>query len=203
MLEPKKKPCKGTGIAKENGCGKPVLDRVYGLGKYCCYVNWLLNTKEGQEKRNKSIIKVQKPRKQFEKAKVQKTKETTLKMAHNSTKSAVHAYIRDRDRGKPCISCKQPHNNDFQAGHFHKAELFETLKYNLANINGQCVGCNIHNEGNLDGYIINLPYRIGKQRFDALESLAAIDKTRSKVWDIESLKAVRDCVRKLHKELPR
>lgn len=194
----KEKPCKGIDKAKGYGCGKLTMHRVHGLGKMCCYPDWLLNSDAGKAKLSKSIFKVQKPRLDFEKTEIEHKATSELNKAKKLTKTAVHAYVRQRDAGKPCISCGEPWRPDFQAGHYHKAELFETLKFNLDNIHGQCTGCNIHKDGNLEQYNINLPLRIGHERFAALQGLAQIDKHQVKVWNIENLKEIRESVKKLN-----
>ena len=200
-IKTKEKPCKGTGQASGYGCGKLTLYRTYGLGQMCCYRDWLLNSDPGKVKMQKSIFKVQKLRLEFEKAERDHKDTSALKTALKLTKTVVHAYVRQRDTGRPCISCGEPWRPDFQAGHYHKSELYETLKFHLDNIHGQCPGCNIHKDGNLEQYNINLPLRIGSERFSDLQALAQIDKHQVKVWNIENLKEIREKVKKLTKEL--
>jgi len=198
----KEKPCKGSGLAKGYGCGKPtkVENRIYGLGKMCgCYSDWLLNSENGKIKLSKSILKVQKPRLGMEQAEAEQKQRTALKKAHDVTKIVVHSFVRDRDKGFPCISCNIDWNPDFQAGHFYKSETYETLKYNTNNINGQCVRCNIHLDGNFDSYSLNLPKRIGQERYNALVKLAEIDKQFVKVWNVENLKEVQNNIKALSK----
>lgn len=189
-MTPKEKKCLGQGIAKGYGCGAmtAVQNRVYGLGKMCgCYSDWLLNTDAGKLKMQRAIIKVSKPRLELEKAEKEKSTRSKLKQTHNHTKILVHAYVRERDKGKPCVSCGADWKPDFQAGHFFSANSFETLKYNLDNINGQCQGCNLFNEGNHENYALRLPNRIGVENYQNLVKLAEIDKQASKVHTIESL----------------
>ena len=53
----KAKKCKGTGKATGYGCGALQFERRYGLGLKCgCFGKWLLNTPEGKEKLNKTVI---------------------------------------------------------------------------------------------------------------------------------------------------
>lgn len=189
----KEKPCKGIGVAIGFGCGKltKVENRIYGLGKMCgCYCDWLLNSENGKVKMSKSILKVQKPRLDFEQKQVEKKELTRLKLMLNSTKTKVHAHVRNRDIGLNCISCNTPYSNDFQAGHFYPAGSFETLKFHLDNINGQCVQCNLFKDGNFENYSLNLPKRIGLERYNELVKLAEIDKQFQKVWTVEKLKEI-------------
>lgn len=198
----KEKPCKGTGQAKGYGCGTPTKHRTYGLGKMCCYSKWLLESDADKVKLQKAVFKVQKPRLDLLNAEKQHKDTSELKRALKTTKTIVHEYVRLRDSGKPCISCSEPWRPDFQAGHYHKAELYETLKFHLDNINGQCPGCNIHKDGNLEQYNINLPLRIGAEAFNNLQQLAQIDKHYSKVWNLDNLKEVRDRIKALKRYLP-
>jgi len=193
MLEPKEKPCKGNNSKTFGlGCGKPTKYRVYGLGKMCgCYSDFLLNTEAGKLILNKSILKVQKPRLEMQKVEKLDKETKTLKASLINTRMQVHAYVRERDKGKPCVSCGCDWNNNFQAGHYYKAETFETLKFNLENINGQCQKCNLFLDGNFDNYGLNLPSRIGIDKFNELTKLAEVDKHFSKVWNVENLKEVR------------
>jgi hypothetical protein len=198
-IQPKLKICRGSGKAKGfDGCGKPTLHRVYGLGKMCgCYSKWLLNTDAGKLKLSKAIGNVQKPRLELEKAEKERKTRSALKQAHNHTKILVHAYVRERDKYKPCISCGCNWHPDFQAGHHYKAELYETLKYDLDNISGQCVKCNIRKDGNFSEYALRLPNRIGIERYNILVGKAEIDKQQSKVWTVENLKEIQQKIKSL------
>lgn len=198
----KQKSCKGQGKAFGYGCGKltNVENRIYGLGKMCgCYSDWLLNSDIGKSILQKSISNVQKPRIELEKAYKENKEKKGIAGALLVTKTLVHAYVRKRDQNKPCISCGCQWNDKFQAGHYYPGGSFETLKFNLDNINGQCEQCNLFKEGNFENYTLNLPKRIGKIRFDNLVKLAEIDKQFSKVWNLENLKEIRDKIKKENK----
>jgi hypothetical protein len=120
----------------------------------------------------------------------------------NSVKNACHKYIRERDKGKPCVSCGTQWHKDFHAGHYYKAEIFSSIKFNEYNINGQCVKCNIRKEGNLNDYEINLPNRIGIDSFKALKQLAILDRKQTNFkWDREELKRIRLYYNKKFKEI--
>ena len=187
----KEKPCKGQGVAIGFGCGKMinVAFRKYGLCT-SCYPTFLFTSDNGKVIMQKAINKVQKPRLELEQKQVEKTELTRLKLMLNSTKTKVHAHVRNRDIGLNCISCNTPYSDDFQAGHFYPAGNFETLKFHLDNINGQCVQCNLFKDGNFENYSLNLPKRIGLERYNELVRLAGIDKQFSKVWTVENLKEI-------------
>jgi hypothetical protein len=194
------KKCKGQGKATGYGCGilVNVKNRFYGLGRTCgCYSNWLINSEQGKIILANALNKVQRARLQYENVKDEYMSNKSIKEAKHHTKIVVHAFVRERDKYKPCISCNAEWKDDFQCGHFFKAELFETLKYNLHNLNGQCPRCNLFVDGNVQNYALNLPGRIGQENFDALVKLAEVDKHHQKFWTIEKLKEVRNNIKKL------
>jgi hypothetical protein len=197
MIQEKK--CKGQGKAISfKGCGKPTNVKFRKLGLCTsCYPTFLMDTEVGKIIMQKALFKVQKPRLDFQKAEQEHKEKPKLKLAHERTKQVVHAYVRERDKGLDCISCYAPYNSDFQAGHFFSANSFTTLKYNLDNIHGQCVQCNLYFEGAHENYSLNLPKRIGQQRYNELVKLAEIDKHHSKIWNLENLKEIRETIKKL------
>lgn len=79
-----------------------------------------------------------------------------------------NAYIRERDKNKPCISCGRSLVGKFDAGHFFSVGAYPNLRFNEDNVFGQCVACNQHKHGNINEYSIQLPLRIGQEKYDAL-----------------------------------
>lgn len=205
MIPAKKKPCKGIGPAKGfKGCNKPTKHRTHGLGKMCgCYAKWLLTTQAGQAKMERAALKATKPRRELQAAEKEHSEQRGITSLLNNLKKACHEYIRLRDKGKPCASCGSPWNEEFQAGHYFKAETYSGIRFHPWNINGQCVQCNIHLEGNFDGYSLLLPDRIGKEAFDELHRLAANYKRNEATfkWDREELKAKRNYFKNQIKQL--
>ena len=200
MIEIKSKKCKGIGKAFGfSGCKTETLFRTHGLCSRC-YPKFLQEDERGKIIMFNAINKVQKPRKDFEKVQSEDKERSALKQAHSTTKTVVHAYVRERDKGKPCISCGNDWKPNFQAGHGYKAETYETLKYHLHNVNGQCEQCNLRKDGDFAGYSLNLPDRIGLENYNELVRLAGIDKQRSKVWNVDNLKELRDMVKKIKKQ---
>lgn len=133
----KEKKCKGHGVAKGFGCGKmiDVRFRVYGLGKMCCYPDWLLNSENGKIKLQKSILKATKPKFDLVKAK----KETTD--WNKKLQAKINLIVRLIDYGLPClakgIKAKQMH-----AGHVFSRGSNPTLRFNLHNIHRQSAQSN-------------------------------------------------------------
>jgi len=148
-------------------------------------------------KKEKEESKRQKANKDFQIVERKYNDDKKLTAALLNTKTQVHAYVRERDKGKPCISCNKPYQSDFEAGHHYSANSFLTLKFNLDNIFGQCLYCNRHLESNFDNYALNLPKRIGQERYNKLVELAGIDKQFQKVWNLENLKEIRNEIKKL------
>jgi hypothetical protein len=197
----KEKQCKGTGKAKGfDACGTMTFKRTYGLCP-SCYASWLLNTPEGKEKLQKTTLKITKPKRDLQKAINEKKEQSSLSYLKQNTVNACHEYIKLRDKGKPCVSCGQPWNKEHQAGHFYKAELYSNLKYDEFNIHNQCVGCNIHKNGNEQKYRERILLRISTDELDRLDRDAAEYKVMNFKWDRENLKQIRDYYKKKLKDL--
>ena len=84
-----------------------------------------------------------------------------------------NAFIRDRDSGEysllfQCISCRAYKSIDkMNAGHFYPGTHSAT-KFDVDNVHGQCVRCNMHLHGNLIEYQKNLIPKIGLKAFKAI-----------------------------------
>ena len=81
----------------------------------------------------------------------------------------VNLYIRQRDAGKPCISCGKPIVGQVHAGHYISQGMHGFLRYHLDNISAQCPNCNVWLRGNLIKYRMNLVKKIGLERVEYLE----------------------------------
>jgi len=83
-----------------------------------------------------------------------------------------NAYIRERDKDKPCISCgKYVEKKD--AGHFFAVGGYSGLRFDEDNVHGECPYCNRYDESHLIGYAENLKIKIGEQDYQALKDRAA------------------------------
>lgn len=80
-----------------------------------------------------------------------------------------NAYIRERDKGKGCISCGITLTGKYDAGHFYPVGSYKNLRFDEDNCWGQCVHCNQHKHGNLNEYRFGLAGRIGYERLEALD----------------------------------
>ena len=119
----------------------------------------------------------------------------------DQTKLIVHDYIRERDKGKPCISCGSQWKNDFQACHRFNVKQFNGIRFDLMNIHGGCVGCNIYLDGNYDAYDLRLPNRIGEEEYQKLHKRAKIAFKIPHTFTRTELKEIQKQVKLLKKQL--
>ena len=185
-METKPKKCKGSGKAIGHGCGDLVKYRKYGLGMFCCYTDWLLNTDEGKQIIHKNTIsgkKVidKKQKVENKKAKIENKSIAVLKL---EAKQPFQKLIRIRDHRKKCICCDEmlPFNiGEYDAGHYFKSEIYSGLIFHPNNVHGQRVYCNQHLHGNEAGYNNGLVIRIGWDEYNKLNSIK--DSLKSFKWD--------------------
>lgn len=177
-------------------------NRKLGLGREClCYSKFLINTPEGNARIKKAELKATKPRRELEKAQKERKQTNTLQNLLQSVVNSCHKYIRLRDKYKPCISCGANWNEHFQSGHFYKAELYSSLKFHPKNINGQCRVCNLHKDGNFEGYRKGMIERYDLKFVQNLEKDARKDKSEPFKWDREQLREERTVYNQMIKEL--
>lgn len=119
--------------------------------------------------------------------------------------AAFNAYIRERDRGLPCISCgSMPNDGDLltgsriDAGHYRSTGSCPELRFEPLNCHAQCVKCNRNLSGNAVEYRIRLIKRIGQASVEWLEGLH-----EAKRYTIEDLKAIKAKYREKTRELKR
>jgi len=139
---------------------KAELGKVINNGFYCdlnCATEYAFKNKEkGKE------IKHKEQKKEYNANKL-----STRKRA---AKEACHAYIRLRDKDKPCICCGEPLGNDFHAGHFLESGNNPQVRYDEDNIHGQRAYCNTFKGGDSGFYRVNLVKKIGLEKVELLES---------------------------------
>ncbi|NWK87016.1 recombination protein NinG [Raoultella terrigena] len=99
---------------------------------------------------------------------------------------AVNAYVRERDRDLPCVSCGTYTSAQWDAGHYRTTAAAPQLRFDPRQIHKQCIVCNQHKSGNLVPYRIELIRRIGQEAVDDIEA----DHDRHR-WTIEECKAIK------------
>lgn len=102
----------------------------------------------------------------------------------------VNAYVRERDKDLPCISCGKQ-CGPAQAGHYIAQGSSGALRYNLDNLNVQGAGCNLYKHGNLVEYRLGLIKKIGVKRVEWLEE----HRKDIKRWNKEELQEIVDGLR--------
>ena len=89
-------------------------------------------------------------------------------------------YIRLRDEGKGCVSCKENHFE--HASHFFSVRMYDAMRFDEGNVHGGCAKCNTFLFGNLYYYGKRLPDRIGQERFKELVRRAEESKKTQHKW---------------------
>lgn len=104
-------------------------------------------------------------------------------------KQAEHifnAWIRNRDKDLPCISCGSYNGTD--AGHYYAAGHYTALRFNEVNVNLQCKKCNLFLSGNQINYRKGLIAKYGEKKVLMLENSA--DLRRHHKWGRVELLAI-------------
>lgn len=136
-----------------------------------------------------------------------KQRKEAIKSLSDYTKEAqvaFNAYIRERDKDKPCICCNGlssldgSRGGDWDCGHYRSTGAAPHLRFNEDNAHRQRKFCNQHRSGNAVEYRIGLIARIGLERVEALEN-----DNRTHKWAREELIAIRDKYRDKLKGLKR
>lgn len=109
--------------------------------------------------------------------------------------AAFNAYIRARDKGKPCICCGLPLSSGdvggaYDCGHYRSVGSAPHLRFHEDNAHGQRKQCNRWGAGRAVDYRLGLIDRIGLARVEALEADQA-----SRKYTIDELRAIRDLYR--------
>lgn len=132
--------------------------------KVCSLTCALAYAKSDVEKQNAKAWRKEK--------KIMKEKLKTYSDWLKDLEKAVNEFIRLRDKGKPCISCGAL-NYTMSAGHYFPAGSYGNVRFDEDNIHGQCwFNCNSSKHGNLAEYTLRLPDRIGRDRFEQLQTRA-------------------------------
>lgn len=164
------------------GCRKAAT-QWSGLYAWCCPEHGALLVKQIREREAVAKAKAE--------AKMHRERKQAVRPRGKvlaDTQRAFNAYIRERDKHLPCISCGRPNDGLHQrhAGHFLSVGSHPALRFDPDNCHAQCSVCNNHLSGNLHGYRPNLVARIGQERVERLESQHPPAK-----WSREQLEALK------------
>lgn len=114
---------------------------------------------------------------------------------------AFNAYIRERDKDKPCICCGKSLLLDaigggFDCGHYRSVGSAPHLRFDERNANGQRKQCNRYGSGRAVDYRLGLIKRIG------IESVMEIEADNEpKHYTIEELKEIKAMYKQKLREL--
>lgn len=116
---------------------------------------------------------------------------------------AFNAWVRERDRGLPCISCGRTPDDSrlvtgsyWDASHYRSVGACSSLRFDEDNVHAACTTCNRHKSGNILEYRIALIEKIGQERVDRLESAPKHYR-----WTKEEAIQIRDRYRRRLREL--
>lgn len=132
-----------------------------------------------------------KSKKQWNKKKERLRKELmTLPKLKAKARQIFQSWIRERDKNLPCISCGKTTAEQWDGGHYLKAEIYSGLIFDERNVHKQCSYCNNYLAGNPLEYRRGLISRYGEEFVYLLEEEA--DKNRVKKYSKEELYSIID-----------
>lgn len=126
-----------------------------------------------------------------ETAKADRVKRERLKSRADwarEAQAAFNKWVRLRDMGKPCISCKRHHTGQIHAGHYLSRGARPELAYEPLNVHAQCSPCNMHLSGNIALYRKNLVELIGLEKVEWLEG--PHEPKHYSIDDLKNIKAI-------------
>lgn len=114
---------------------------------------------------------------------------TKLSIYEGLAKKVFQKWVRLRDEHLGCISCGTRVTEQWDGGHYHKAELYSGVIFNEMNVNKQCCYCNgPYMDGNPTGYRKGLIEKYGLEAVRELDVLAIQTKqykfTREELTEI-------------------
>lgn len=160
-----------------------------------------LSEQRRNKDREKALAKLKKEKQKKEREEKDKLKSRKLAVKPLSyftkqAQTAFNAFIRERDKDEPCISCGRFHEGQYHAGHYRTTGANPELRFDEDNCHKQCAPCNNHLSGNIENYTPRLIEKIGQERFDRLMGSHELPK-----WKREDYERIRDHYRAKLKEL--
>jgi len=189
IKEPSEEPClkpKSCASGKQKKCkhcGK-LFTKTRPLQAVC---SWQCGVDVGRAALDKHIAKEDRLERTRLKTKAQWMKEAQV---------AFNAFIRERDKDKPCISCQRTEAVQWHAGHYRTTKAAPELRFDEFNVHKQCSQCNDYLSGNIPMYRANLVRIHGVEYVDYLEG-----KHEPKHYTIDDLKEIKALYKRKLKEL--
>ena len=154
LSTPKSKKCKACGFLFT-----PFLSTQRTCGVSCAVIDVQEQHTAHQERQARKDLKVGREK--------LKTKSDHL----NDAQKACNAFIRERDKNEPCISCgTMKQDIQYCAGHYKTRGGHPELRFHPMNIHKQCNHrCNLHLSGNVPEYRLKLIKKIGLKNVEWLE----------------------------------
>ena len=156
-----------------------------------------------REKEERAQVKAARMAAKVERAEIRRRKEAIKAIPDliKEAQVAFNAFIRERDRAKPCICCGLPLGagevgGAFDCGHYRSTGSASHLRFDERNAHAQRKVCNHWGAGRAVDYRIGLVARIGLEAVEALES-----DNQPRKWTREELIAIRTEYRAKAKQL--
>ena len=100
--------------------------------------------------------------------------------------ASFNAYIRERDKALPCVSCGRHHDGQYHAGHYRTTAAAPQIRFDERQVWKQCAPCNNHLSGNIANYRPELIRRIGLEQVEDIENNSELKR-----WTIDELKQIK------------
>lgn len=124
-----------------------------------------------------SKLKEKKEQKDWkERKKVLKKELLTVQDYLKIAQQVFNKYIRERDKGKPCIACGSNNMKKVNASHYFSAGGHFNVRFDENNVFSGCEHCNTFLSGNLIPFRENLIKRIGMNEFEKLTERSQITR---------------------------
>lgn len=153
---------------------KRVEDGVVIKGAFFCNIDHA--TSYAYERRSVGKKKIEKEFNKETARRKRKLKENDKPHRTREAQKAFNAFIRERDKKNPCVSCgifrdetAVSNGSNWHAGHYKTTGARPELRFNEANCHKQCAHCNNFLSGNIENYRINLIKIIGLKKVEWLE----------------------------------
>ena len=153
-------------LTKNKKCKNKDCDKRFDqirFGQTCCDLDCAIELGKQQRKATKK-------KEDQEYKKEIKAKHKTWSSYVKDVETVFNAFIRERDKLLPCISCDALAGTyKLTAGHFWPT-TYQYLRFNEDNVHSQCwFNCNKNKHGNVNEYRIRLIVKIGEKRVKELD----------------------------------